>query len=91
MDESRDIDWEFKQNQAHLRGSTVTGFTANGGWRRNHRQRFVNGLDSIEYPVNILEKIRKFVAAINERYSVAPKTCTSPLIITFSRFTINFY
>lgn len=60
LDKSRDIDWELKQNQMHWRGSTATGFTANGGWRRHHRQRFVKGLDEIKHPVNILRKVEGF-------------------------------
>jgi hypothetical protein len=45
----RDIDWTSKANKMFWRGSTTGGFSRDGGWRRQHRQRFVqhvNGLDN---------------------------------------------
>lgn len=45
----KDCDWEKKKDQMYWRGSTTGGFSRDGGWRRQHRQRFVqkvNGLDS---------------------------------------------
>ena len=53
-----DVDWELKLNQMHWRGSTTTGYSANGGWRRHHRQRFVKALDGIANPVNVLRWFR---------------------------------
>jgi hypothetical protein len=50
------MDWDSKRNQMHWRGSTTSGFPANGGWRRHHRQRFVKALDNIENPVDVLRK-----------------------------------
>jgi hypothetical protein len=44
----RDTDWTNKANKMYWRGSTTGGFSRDGGWRRQHRQRFVqqvNGLD----------------------------------------------
>ena len=45
----RDYDWSNKQGKMYWRGSTTGGFSRDGGWRRQHRQRFigeVNGLDN---------------------------------------------
>ena len=56
LDDNRDMDWDSKRNQMHWRGSTTSGFPANGGWRRHHRQRFVKALDNIENPVDVLRK-----------------------------------
>lgn len=57
VDDRWDMDWELKQNQVHWRGSTTTGYGANGGWRRHHRQRFVTALNNIKNPVDILKKM----------------------------------
>src|SRR5271155_1455378 len=56
LDDNRDMDWDSKRNQMHWRGSTTSGFPANGGWGRHHRQRFVKALDNIENPVDVLRK-----------------------------------
>jgi len=58
LDESRDMDWELKQDQLHWRGSTTGGFTTIGGLRRHHRHRFVAAMNNITSPVNILKKVR---------------------------------
>lgn len=45
----RDTAWSSKANKMYWRGSTTGGFSRDGGWRRQHRQRFVqqvNGLDN---------------------------------------------
>jgi Glycosyl transferase family 90 len=55
LDDSKDMSWELKRDQLHWRGGTSTGFSANGGWRRHHRQRFVKALDKIQNPVNVLK------------------------------------
>lgn len=44
----RDTDWSSKAGKMFWRGTTTGGFSRDGGWRRQHRQRFVgdvNGLD----------------------------------------------
>lgn len=45
-DESRDTTWENKTNSLYWRGSTTGGFSRNGGWRRQHRQRVVRRLNA---------------------------------------------
>lgn len=40
-DQSKDIDWDSKQGTMFWRGSTTGGFSRDGGWRRQHRQIFV--------------------------------------------------
>ena len=45
---SKDYRWEDKQNVLYWRGSTTGGFSRDGSWRRQHRQRVIrlmNGLD----------------------------------------------
>ena len=54
-DESNDFPWEQKRDLFYWRGSTTGGFSRNGGWRRQHRQKFVeriNGLDNTKVMVN---------------------------------------
>jgi hypothetical protein len=46
--ESRDMDWNDKQDLFYWRGSTTGGFSREGGWRRQHRQRFVEKLNKNE-------------------------------------------
>ncbi|CAI6333045.1 unnamed protein product [Periconia digitata] len=45
-DEHRDTMWENKTNSLYWRGSTTGGFSRNGGWRRQHRQRVVRRLNA---------------------------------------------
>ncbi len=47
-DESKDVDWAYKQDQLYWRGSTTGGFSRNGGWRRQHRQRFVQKINAAD-------------------------------------------
>lgn len=54
-DQSRDVSWAQKMDQLYWRGSTTGGFSRNGGWRRQHRQRFVqkmNAADQAKIMVN---------------------------------------
>ncbi|KAG8534106.1 uncharacterized protein KY384_000950 [Bacidia gigantensis] len=40
--EENDYAWDQKQNKVYWRGSTTGGFSRDGGWRRQHRQQFVD-------------------------------------------------
>ncbi|KAH9900591.1 glycosyltransferase family 90 protein [Xylariomycetidae sp. FL2044] len=54
-DEEKDMPWSQKEDMFYWRGSTTGGFSRNGGWRRQHRQRFVqkiNAADSAKILVN---------------------------------------
>ncbi|KAK3322455.1 hypothetical protein B0H66DRAFT_474246 [Apodospora peruviana] len=54
-DEKKDFAWTEKEDQLYWRGSTTGGFSRNGGWRRQHRQRFVqkiNARDQAQVLVN---------------------------------------
>ncbi|KAI3337500.1 glycosyltransferase family 90 protein [Xylariaceae sp. AK1471] len=54
-DESQDKSWDRKIDKFYWRGSTTGGFSRNGGWRRQHRQRFVqkiNAADNAKILVN---------------------------------------
>jgi hypothetical protein len=53
-DGDRDPPWEEKKDQLYWRGSTTGGFSRNGGWRRQHRQRFVQKMNAAD-TVKILE------------------------------------
>jgi len=44
-EEKKDMDWAEKQHKLYWRGSTTGGFSRNGGWRRHHRQRFVQKIN----------------------------------------------
>ncbi|KAJ6144436.1 hypothetical protein N7470_008331 [Penicillium chermesinum] len=43
-DKRKDYAWEAKTNHLYWRGSTTGGFSRAGGWRRQHRQQFVDNL-----------------------------------------------
>ncbi|EMD00774.1 glycosyltransferase family 90 protein [Baudoinia panamericana UAMH 10762] len=54
-DEKKDMDWQAKINSLFWRGSTTGGFSRDGGWRRQHRQKLVaklNALDSAKIMQN---------------------------------------
>ena len=45
----KDTEWDKKYGKMYWRGSNTGGFSRDGGWRHQHRQRFVqtvNGLDT---------------------------------------------
>ncbi|MCJ1389528.1 capsule-associated protein CAP1 [Xylographa bjoerkii] len=46
--ESQDYAWENKENQMYWRGSTTGGFSRDGGWRRQHRQRIVKKINALD-------------------------------------------
>ena len=45
---SQDSDWGKKENKMYWRGSTTGGFSRDGGWRRQHRQRFVQKINALD-------------------------------------------
>ena len=47
LDDEKDRLWEAKDDAVYWRGSTTSGYSDNGTWRRQHRQRFV---EQIEQP-----------------------------------------
>ncbi|KAK1751586.1 hypothetical protein QBC47DRAFT_425223 [Echria macrotheca] len=47
-DSGADQKWDDKADKLYWRGSTTGGYSRNGGWRRQHRQRFVAKLHSVE-------------------------------------------
>ncbi|KAJ5894154.1 hypothetical protein N7495_005845 [Penicillium taxi] len=46
-EKAKDFDWEAKTNRMYWRGSTTGGFSRAGGWRRQHRQQFVDNVNSL--------------------------------------------
>lgn len=45
-DETKDMEWQKKKPNLYWRGSTTGGFSRNGGWKRQHRQRVVTVINS---------------------------------------------
>ncbi|EXJ73106.1 uncharacterized protein A1O5_04255 [Cladophialophora psammophila CBS 110553] len=43
----RDMSWEEKVPTMYWRGSTTGGFSRDGGWRRQHRQRFLTKIQPL--------------------------------------------
>ncbi|ATY64186.1 capsule-associated CAP1 [Cordyceps militaris] len=43
--ETLDMPWADKKDKLFWRGSTTGGFSRNGGWRRQHRQQFVEKIN----------------------------------------------
>ena len=46
--ESQDYDWKKKEPKMYWRGSTTGGFSRDGGWRRQHRQRIVEKINDLD-------------------------------------------
>jgi hypothetical protein len=46
--ETNDMPWDEKESKLYWRGSTTGGYSRNGGWRRHHRQHFVQKINSRE-------------------------------------------
>ena len=46
--ESQDYSWENKEDRMYWRGSTTGGFSRDGGWRRQHRQRMVQKINALD-------------------------------------------
>ncbi|KAJ6005540.1 hypothetical protein N7451_003484 [Penicillium sp. IBT 35674x] len=46
-DQKKDFNWEAKTDRMYWRGSTTGGFSRAGGWRRQHRQQFVDNVNSL--------------------------------------------
>jgi hypothetical protein len=57
-DAELDMPWEDKKEKMYWRGSTTGGFSRNGGWRRQHRQRVVSVIDAND-TAKILEREKK--------------------------------
>ena len=47
-DQSDDYPWDNKKDRLYWRGSTTGGFSRNGGWRRQHRQLFVEKINALD-------------------------------------------
>jgi len=56
--ERNDIPWNQKIHSMLWRGSTTGGFSRNGGWRRQHRQKMVKGLNALDN-AKVLENVHK--------------------------------
>jgi hypothetical protein len=54
-DEEKDMTWDKKETQLYWRGSTTGGFSRNGGWRRQHRQRVIRKINAPD-TATILDK-----------------------------------
>ena len=44
----QDYDWDAKKGQMYWRGSTTGGFSRDGGWRKQHRQCFVEKINALD-------------------------------------------
>ncbi|KAK5664371.1 hypothetical protein OQA88_594 [Cercophora sp. LCS_1] len=47
-DPAKDKEWDQKTEALYWRGTTTGGYSRNGGWRRQHRQRFIAKINSID-------------------------------------------
>lgn len=72
-DKKHDTTWKNKTNALYWRGSTTGGFSRNGGWRRQHRQRIVKKL-------NAFDKAQILVPTTNP--NPAPNTNKNPKLPT---------
>ncbi|RDW70156.1 hypothetical protein BP5796_08553 [Coleophoma crateriformis] len=47
-DDSADYAWTEKKDSFYWRGSTTGGFSRDGGWRRQHRQKIVTKINAVD-------------------------------------------
>ncbi|KAI9931868.1 hypothetical protein ASPWEDRAFT_25280 [Aspergillus wentii DTO 134E9] len=47
-EKKKDFEWNEKADKMYWRGSTTGGFSRAGGWRRQHRQHFVNNANALD-------------------------------------------
>lgn len=45
-EQDKDVEWAEKEDNLYWRGSTTGGFSRAGGWKRQHRQRFVDKVNA---------------------------------------------
>ncbi|KAK3674625.1 hypothetical protein LTR78_005347 [Recurvomyces mirabilis] len=57
-DSKQDYDWKAKINSLWWRGSTTGGFSRDGGWRRQHRQKMVGKLNALDQAM-VLGDVKK--------------------------------
>lgn len=50
-----DVEWEHKHPSLYWRGSTTGGFSRDGGWRRQHRQLFIQKINKLD-SAKVLER-----------------------------------
>lgn len=70
--ESDDYDWEKKEDKMYWRGSTTGGFSRDGGWRRQHRQLFVEKINDLN-PAKILQNYSSSPTAADWREKEVPR------------------
>lgn len=73
----KDMPWSAKADNMYWRGSTTGGFSRDGGWRRQHRQRFLT---------KIQPQGQTRVLAYNNSTSPAVWTETEAPMSTFSHY-----
>ena len=56
-DEGKDYAWDQKKDKLYWRGSTTGGFSRDGGWRRQHRQRFVEKINAPDNATILVKSI----------------------------------
>ena len=61
--EKQDVNWEDKIEKLYWRGSTTGGFSRDGGWRRQHRQLFVEKINALD-TAKIMQNVSATHAAI---------------------------
>lgn len=47
-DPKQDVSWGRKNDSLYWRGTTTGGFSRDGGWRRQHRQQFVQKVNALD-------------------------------------------
>ncbi|KAI9684224.1 MAG: capsule-associated protein CAP1 [Trizodia sp. TS-e1964] len=82
-DEHKDYEWEDKRDQLYWRGSTTGGFSRGGGWRRQHRQIFVQKINALDEAI-ILEKPNSTSQPAWSSQAVSRETFKSLFNISFS-------
>ncbi|RAL62260.1 hypothetical protein DID88_004828 [Monilinia fructigena] len=86
-EEAEDKAWKDKKDKIYWRGSTTGGFSRDGGWRRQHRQKVVqkvNAGDQAKVLVNRGEETKE-----DWQVKSVPREAISRKFLTFSSPTLD--
>ncbi|KAG0159309.1 hypothetical protein PDIDSM_6831 [Penicillium digitatum] len=66
-DTEKDYAWEAKSDRMYWRGSTKGGFSRAGGWRRQHRQQFVDNVNALGTTKVLVRQGDSWVSQVTNR------------------------
>lgn len=79
-DQSDDYPWDSKKDRLYWRGSTTGGFSRNGGWRRQHRQLFVEKINALDNTIVLENQSPEPGSFVDWKLKERPRTDFKDLI-----------